>query len=108
MVEKYMNFSCVFSIDVDESHYFMEALNGEESQHLKRPWILIFTFYKIIRHRYLIIPLPLGCKPMNCKWIFKIKYNVNGFGARHKACLVAKGFSQIECIYFNEIFSLVV
>jgi len=33
MVEKYVKFSCVFSIDVDETHYFMEALNGEDSQH---------------------------------------------------------------------------
>jgi len=27
--------------------------------------------------------------------------------ARHKACLVAKGFTQVEGIDFNEIFSLV-
>jgi len=33
MVEKYVKFSFVFSIDVDETHYFMEALNGEDSQH---------------------------------------------------------------------------
>ncbi len=33
MVEKYLNFSCVFPIDVNESHCFMEALNSEDSQH---------------------------------------------------------------------------
>jgi hypothetical protein len=34
-------------------------------------------------------------------------FNVNGFGVRNKACLVAKGFSQVEGIYFNEAFSFV-
>jgi hypothetical protein len=33
MLEKYVNPSCVFSIDVNEPHSFVEALNGEDSQH---------------------------------------------------------------------------
>jgi hypothetical protein len=28
--------SCVFSIDVGEPHYFVEVLNGEDSQHWKK------------------------------------------------------------------------
>ncbi len=42
---------------------------------------------------------------MNWKWIFKIKYNVDDFVAKHKARLVAKGFAQVEGIDFNETFS---
>jgi hypothetical protein len=42
---------------------------------------------------------------MNCKWIFKIKYNANGFVPKHKACLVTKRFTQIEGIDSNETFS---
>ncbi len=42
---------------------------------------------------------------MSCKWIFKIKYNADDFVARHIACLVAKGFAQVEGIDFNETFS---
>jgi hypothetical protein len=42
---------------------------------------------------------------MNYKWIFKIKYNANGFVPKHKACLVTKRFTQIECIDCNETFS---
>jgi hypothetical protein len=36
MVGKDVNFSCVFSVDVDEPHYLVEALNGENSQHWKK------------------------------------------------------------------------
>jgi len=42
---------------------------------------------------------------VNWKWIFKIKYNVDDFVAKHKACLVAKGFTQVEGIDFNETIS---
>jgi hypothetical protein len=31
MVEEDVNPSCVFYVDVDESHSFVEALNGEDS-----------------------------------------------------------------------------
>jgi hypothetical protein len=41
---------------------------------------------------------------MNCKWIFKIKYNVDGSMAKCKIHLVAKGFTQVESIDFNEPF----
>ncbi len=44
---------------------------------------------------------------MSCKWIFKIKYNAGGFVIRHKVRLVARGFTQVEDIDFNEIFSFV-
>jgi hypothetical protein len=55
MVEKDVNPSCVFSIDVNESHFFMEVLNGENSQIGKRPWILSFNLYKTVRLRYLLL-----------------------------------------------------
>jgi len=42
---------------------------------------------------------------MNYKWIFKIKYNVDGFMAKCKTYLVAKGFTQVESIDLNETFS---
>jgi len=48
MIEKDVNPSCVFSIDVDEPLFFVEALNGEDSQHWKKPWILDFSIYKTI------------------------------------------------------------
>jgi hypothetical protein len=71
----------------------------------KRPWILSFNLYKIIKHRYLFLfHLIIN------QWI------ANGFsgssimpmalwqGTRLVWC---QGFTQVEGINFNEIFSLV-
>ena len=35
---------------------------------------------------------------VDCKWIFKIKRNAAGEIKKYKACLVAKGYSQVQGI----------
>jgi hypothetical protein len=41
---------CMFFLDIDKLHFFVRALENEESlQHAKRPWILNFSFYKTTR-----------------------------------------------------------
>ena len=49
------------------------------------------------------MPLPKGKKAIGNKWVFNIKPD-----PQKCACLVAKGFSQIKEINFNELFSPVV
>ena len=41
-----------------------------------------------------LVDLPLGKKPIGCKWVYKNKYKGNGSLDKHKAKLVAKGFAQ--------------
>lgn len=55
-----------------------------------------------------LVPLPSQKNLVGCKWIFKIKRNVDGTIARHKARLVVKGFRQEQGLNYEETFSLVV
>lgn len=55
-----------------------------------------------------IIDLPNNKTPIDCKWVYKIKYNANGSIECYKARLIAKGYTQIEGINYLHTFSLVV
>ncbi len=55
MVKEDVNTSFFVSMDVDEPHYLLEALNGEIQNIGKRPWILSFNLYKTITLGYLFL-----------------------------------------------------
>lgn len=48
-----------------------------------------------------------GKKPFDSKWVYKIKYKIDGQAERYKARLVAKGYTQIEAVDFHETFATV-
>eukprot|EP00253_Pinus_taeda_P020995 PITA_20995 len=52
-----------------------------------------------------LVPLSMGRKLVRCKWIYRTKYGPDGKVDKHKACLVAKGFSQVEGIDYTQTFS---
>lgn len=57
---------------------------------------------------WVLTSLPPGKNLIGCTWIFKLKFHLSGAIARHKARLVAQGFSQQPGFDFNETFSPVV
>ena len=52
-----------------------------------------------------LIQLPVGKKAIGCRWVFAIKVNPNGFVARLKAQLVAKGYAQTYGVKYSDAFS---
>ena len=52
-----------------------------------------------------LVTLPLGRKLVKCKWVFKTKFFSYGSPLKYKEILVAKGFSQVQGISYNETFA---
>jgi hypothetical protein len=52
-----------------------------------------------------IVPRPEGKSVVTSKWIYKIKHTVDGSIERHKTRFVARGFSQVEGIDYEETFA---
>ena len=49
-----------------------------------------------------LVELPKGKQIIGCKWLYKPKINADGTILKLKAILVAKGYSQIEGIDYEE------
>jgi len=54
-----------------------------------------------------IINLPPRKRPINCKWVCKLKHNLDGSIERCEARLVIRGDKQVEGFDYNETFTLV-
>jgi hypothetical protein len=55
-----------------------------------------------------LVTLPKDKKIIGCKWVYKVKHNVDGFMSRYKARLVAKGYAQTYGIHYEETYSPIV
>ena len=60
------------------------------------------------RRTWVFVPQLANTNIITCRWVFTIKYKPDGTIHWHKACLVARGFSQTYGIDYVETFSPVV
>ena len=54
-----------------------------------------------------LIDPPPGCRPLELKWVYKVKQDERGAIVKNKVLLVARGFVQGEGIDFEEFFASV-
>src|SRR3954467_11332570 len=52
-----------------------------------------------------LVDLPNGARPVECKWVFKNKNDTDRNVSIYKACLVTKGFRQVQGVDYNKTFS---
>lgn len=55
-----------------------------------------------------LVDRPPNENVVKCKWVYKKKYDANGNFEKYKARLVARGFTQIRGVDYNDTFSPVV
>ena len=56
-------------------------------------------------HTWCIVKLPTGKKVVGSCWVYKTKFILDGPIDRHKACLVAKGFTKTLGVDYKETFT---
>ena len=54
-----------------------------------------------------VVPRPEGKSVVTSKQLYKIKHDADGSIQKFKACFVARGFSQVEGVDYDETFALV-
>ncbi|MFN7611034.1 MAG: reverse transcriptase domain-containing protein, partial [bacterium] len=90
-----------------EPQTYSEAVNSSDGQKWKEA---IDEEYKslIDNETWELVPRPAGRNIVSCKWVFKTKLGSDGQIDRYKARLVARGFTQVEGIDYQETYSPVV
>ena len=106
--ERYYGFLLTQSGDVmlvdDEPLTYQDAMNSPESKRwLEAMKSEMDSMYE--NQVWTLVDAPEGVKPIECKWVFKKKTDMDGNLQTYKARLVAKGFKQIHGIDYDETFS---
>jgi hypothetical protein len=86
---------------------YQEALQSDEWERWQEA--ILSEYNSLLENEtWELVELPKGRKTIQCRWIFKRKYDESGNLIKYKARLVAKGYSQQHGIDYNETFAPVV
>ena len=87
--------------DHSEPSSFQEAVD-------QRVWrdAMVEEYDSIMRNEvWEVVSRPEGKSVVTSRWIYKVKYVADGSIEKHKAHFVARGFSQVEGIDYDETFA---
>lgn len=105
-VERYTppNFHSNFALFItnDDPRIVREAMDSQDDKLWKKSMAATNK-----NEAWDIIQFLVGGETIGRKWVFKKKLNAEGRVEKYKAQLVAKGYSQVDIIDFNDIFSLI-
>lgn len=95
---------CMVSIGEDLPETYEEAMRCQDKENWK---IAIKEEIEALQKNetWKMVSLPEGKKPIDSKWVFRIKRPPDGTPSKFKARLCARGFKQKEGIDFKEIFA---
>lgn len=54
---------------------------------------------------WILVNLPTGHRAIELKWVFKMKKDHAGNIIKYKACLVTKGYAQLQWVDFDKVFT---
>ena len=83
---------------------FKQALRSGSAQHWKTA--MEKEYSSLTKHEtWELVDLPEDANLVGSKWVYKTKRNADGTIDKHKARLVAQGYTQEEGIDYNEVFA---
>ncbi|RVW27296.1 Retrovirus-related Pol polyprotein from transposon TNT 1-94 [Vitis vinifera] len=97
---QHRSFTAAVSQDIEPTSY-AEATSHSHWQEAMQSELAALE----ANHTWSLTSLPLGKKPIGCRWVYKIKRHSDGTIERFKARLVAKGYTQLEGIDYHDTFS---
>ena len=91
----------------DDPKTFRSAITGDNANNWKAA---IDAEMQSLRQNetWDLVDLPPNKNVVGCKWVFKTKHNADGTISKHKARLVAQGFTQKHGVDYEETFAPVV
>ena len=100
---------CLASLlsDLDEPKSFKQASGGRYSKQWESAMNDEFKSLKT-NQTWELVPRPSDQNVIGCRWVYKLKRGADGSIVKHKARLVAQGYSQTAGVDYEEVFAPVV
>jgi hypothetical protein len=87
---------------IDSEHFY----HGEASSEQVWQDVMTEEYQSILKNDiWDIVPRPEGKSVVTSKWIYKIKHAADGSIEKYKAKFVARAFSQVEGVDYDETFA---